>query len=58
MTSQLDQTRSEKFAGRMMGILNGGMLSLMTSIGYRAGLFELPLADFPSRTRWRRHSTP
>lgn len=40
MTGHLDQEKLEKFAGRMMGILNGGMLSLMTSIGYRTGLFE------------------
>ena len=40
MTRQPDKAKIEKFAGTMMGVLNGGMLSLMTSIGYRTGLFD------------------
>jgi SAM-dependent methyltransferase len=37
---ELDQARSEAFAERMLGIINGGALALMTSIGHRAGLFD------------------
>ena len=38
--AELDQEKMERFAGQMMDMLNGGMLSLMTSIGYETGLFE------------------
>jgi len=38
--AELDQQKMERFAGRMTDILNGGMLSLMTSLGYETGLFE------------------
>jgi len=37
----LDSARAERFAGRMVEILNGGALALMTSIGHRAGLFDM-----------------
>lgn len=37
---QFDQERSEAFAGRMIEVLNGGALALMTSIGHRTGLFD------------------
>ncbi|MCU0669146.1 MAG: class I SAM-dependent methyltransferase [Myxococcota bacterium] len=37
----LDTARAERFAGRMVEILNGGALALMTSIGHRAGLFDV-----------------
>ena len=47
--SELDQAKAEAFGGTMMGILNGGMLSLMTSIGYETGLFEA-MADLPPST--------
>jgi len=36
----LDQTRSEAFAGRMMDVLNGAGITLMTSIGHQVGLFD------------------
>jgi len=36
----LDQQKSEAFAERMLAILNGAGLSLMCSIGHRAGLFD------------------
>ena len=39
--ADLHHTRGEAFAETMMGILNGGMLSLMTSIGYQTRLFEV-----------------
>ena len=47
--AELDEARTEAFAGTMMGVLNGGMLSLMTSIAYQTGLFEA-MADLPPST--------
>jgi 2-polyprenyl-3-methyl-5-hydroxy-6-metoxy-1,4-benzoquinol methylase len=47
--AELNQTKVEAFAETMTGILNGGMLALMTSIGYQTGLFEA-LADLPPST--------
>jgi 2-polyprenyl-3-methyl-5-hydroxy-6-metoxy-1,4-benzoquinol methylase len=50
MNSQaLDQKKAEKFAEKMIGVLNGGALALMTSIGHRTGLFDI-LADLPHST--------
>jgi 2-polyprenyl-3-methyl-5-hydroxy-6-metoxy-1,4-benzoquinol methylase len=46
---ELDQTKVEKFTGTMLSILNGGMLALMTSIGYQTGLFEV-MASLPPST--------
>ncbi|MBA2296609.1 MAG: class I SAM-dependent methyltransferase [Actinobacteria bacterium] len=45
-TQEIDETKSEAFAGRMMEVLNGGFLSLQVSVGYQAGLFET-LAELP-----------
>jgi SAM-dependent methyltransferase len=36
-----DTARAEDFAERVVGIVNGGALSLMLSIGHRAGLFDV-----------------
>ena len=47
--AELDQTKVEAFTGAMIGILNGGMLALMTSIGYQTGLFEA-MAGLPPAT--------
>ena len=47
--AELDQEKMENFGGRMMDILNGGMLSLMTSIGHQTGLFEA-MAGMPRAT--------
>jgi SAM-dependent methyltransferase len=44
-----DQARSEAFAGRMMDVLNGASITLMTSIGHQVGLFDV-LADLPPAT--------
>ena len=38
--AELDPEKMESFAGLMTDILNGGMLSLMTSVAYKTGLFE------------------
>lgn len=40
---------SEEFAERLVGILNAGMLALMTSVGHRTGLFDA-MASLPPAT--------
>jgi len=44
----VDRARADGFADKMVGILNGGALAIMTSIGHRTGLFDamagMPLA--------------
>ena len=47
--SNLDQNRVKEFAGKMIGVLNGGMLAIMISIGRQTGLFET-LATLPPST--------
>lgn len=50
MTAQeFDQARAEKFAERMVDVLNEGAIALMTSIGHRTGLFNV-LAELPPST--------
>ena len=39
-TQELDGARAEAFAGRMLGVVNDGMLALMVSVGHRTGLFD------------------
>jgi SAM-dependent methyltransferase len=38
--SAFNQTKAEAFAEKMLGVINGGALALMTSIGHRTGLFD------------------
>jgi ubiquinone/menaquinone biosynthesis C-methylase UbiE len=38
---ELDAAAVEAFGGKMVGIINGGMLSLMLSVGHRTGLFDV-----------------
>lgn len=45
----LDTTKAEAFGAKMIGILNGGALSVMTSIGHRTGLFDV-LGTLPPAT--------
>lgn len=49
MNRPLDAAKVAAFQERLVGVLNGGALALMTSIGHRSGLFdtlaELPPAD-------------
>jgi SAM-dependent methyltransferase len=45
----MDDARKEAFAARMVGILNGAILALMTSIGRQTGLFEA-MAGLPPAT--------
>jgi ubiquinone/menaquinone biosynthesis C-methylase UbiE len=50
MTEQiLDQSKSEAFAGKMVGVLNSASLALMTSIGHQTELFDV-LATLPPAT--------
>ncbi len=46
---ELDQAKKDAFAARMVGIVNGGALALMTSIGRQTGLFEV-MAGLPPST--------
>ena len=39
-TIELDVAKMQSFGGQMMGILNGGSLALMISIGHRTGLLD------------------
>jgi SAM-dependent methyltransferase len=47
--NELDQAKSEAFAGKMVGILNNGSMALMTSIGHQTGLFDA-IANLPPST--------
>jgi SAM-dependent methyltransferase len=48
MTAQtLDQARVEAFAGRLMELYTGGMLTYLVDIGHRTGLFAI-LAEGPA----------
>ncbi|MBW4517728.1 MAG: class I SAM-dependent methyltransferase [Timaviella obliquedivisa GSE-PSE-MK23-08B] len=50
MTTQtFDTTKAEAFAERMLNILNGGAIALMTSIGHRTELFDT-MAELPPST--------
>ncbi len=48
-TQHFDQERAEAFAERMLDVLNGGSIVLMTSIGHRTGLFDA-MAGLPPST--------
>jgi ubiquinone/menaquinone biosynthesis C-methylase UbiE len=48
-TQTIDQAKAEAFAGQVVGILNGSILALMTSIGHRTGLFD-KMATMPPST--------
>ena len=50
MTTQtMDPAKTEAFAGHVIGMLNGGMTSLMISVGHRTGLFDT-MASMPPST--------
>jgi 2-polyprenyl-3-methyl-5-hydroxy-6-metoxy-1,4-benzoquinol methylase len=44
-----DPGRAEAFASQMLGVVNGGFLALMTSIGHQTGLFDA-MARLPPST--------
>lgn len=47
MTAELDPTRAEAFAGRMVQTLNDAFRAMMLSIGHQTGLVET-MADRPT----------
>jgi 2-polyprenyl-3-methyl-5-hydroxy-6-metoxy-1,4-benzoquinol methylase len=47
-TTELDPSRVEAFAGRMVDLMNSSMLGLMTSVGHRTGLFDSMAGLVPS----------
>jgi SAM-dependent methyltransferase len=49
MTEHPSAGASEEFAERLLGMLNDGMLALMTSIGHQTGLFDV-MATLPPST--------
>jgi len=48
-TNQLDHSKAEAFADRMLNILNDGALALMSSIGHRTRLFDV-MSKLPPST--------
>ncbi len=48
-TQTIDPAKAEAFAGQIVGMLNGSVLGLMTSIGHRTGLFD-KMAMMPPST--------
>src|SRR5262245_20328072 len=40
MGMELDVAKAEAFAGKMLGVVNGAFVGLMTSIGHQTGLFD------------------
>ncbi len=48
MSVPFDDAQAEAFAGRMMDILNGAALALMTSVGHRVGLFDVMAEQLPA----------
>ena len=48
-TATFDQAAAEAFGGRLLEVLNDGMLCLMVSVGHRTGLFDA-MADGTART--------
>jgi SAM-dependent methyltransferase len=50
-TDDFDQATAEAFAGRMIEMLNGAALALMTSIGHQTGLFDTLAGRPPATSR-------
>ncbi len=48
---QLDQQKAEAFAERLLDLINGGAITLMTSIGHQTGLFDA-MAGLEPSTSW------
>jgi SAM-dependent methyltransferase len=49
MDPKIDTAQAEAFGEKVVGVLNGAALALMTSIGHRTGLFDR-MADLPAAT--------
>ncbi len=50
MSTVLDTTRAQAFAEQTLGMVNGGFLSLMLSVGHRTGLFDSLRPHLPPST--------
>jgi SAM-dependent methyltransferase len=50
MSTEPDTTHTQSFAERALGIVNGGCLSLMLSVGHRTGLFDTLATLEPARS--------
>jgi SAM-dependent methyltransferase len=50
-TQQLDEARAEAFGERMLEALNAASVTLMTSVGYRTGLFDTMAELAPSTSQ-------
>ncbi len=51
-TEQFDPAKAEAFGQKMLAVLNGAGVALMTSVGHRSGLFDRRRRR-PARRRWR-----
>ena len=49
IATEINQEKAEAFAEKMIGVLNGGALTLMISVGHRTGLFDA-MSDLPPST--------
>ena len=49
--TEIDAARAEEFGGELLQILNGGMLTLMISVGHRTGLFDTLATLAPSTSQ-------
>ena len=50
-TVTIDQSKTDTFAEKMVGVLNQSALGIMTSIGYRTGLFDTMAKLKPSTSQ-------
>src|SRR5262245_29250513 len=48
-SSEFNKAKAESFAGYALGLMNGGFLTLMISVGHRVGLFDA-MATLPPST--------
>ena len=53
---ELDSTRLEAFAGRMVGVINDGLLALSVSLGHQTGLFDAMYAELEELLRQLREA--
>ena len=49
LVQDINQSRVDAFAERMLGAINGASLAMMTSVGHRTGLFDI-MATLPPAT--------
>ena len=47
MQQQVDQERAREFAGQLMGLYTGGILSFIVDLGYKTGLMEAAAREQP-----------